>query len=193
MKRFDRLVSQILMTESPIFSDNELLVNLNDEQINKQHFNICIQSGEKIEDFENWEVFKIKKESFVYFCFAKNNTIDAYAEFFVDGQNVNSKRVLQRKSQDSKGLLRKAFLNYFPNIFPSVKLDKIANTYGKQFFKKVMEEANKKKFRTVIVNEATNEEASYNSEDFEQYWSGQSIINNKVVRPNNLSFKIYYK
>ena len=38
-----------------------------------------------------------------------------------------------------------------------------------------------------------NEEAPYNFKDFEQYWSGQSIINNKTVRPTNLSFKIYYK
>ena len=55
-----------------------------------------------------------------------------------------------------------------------------------------MEEANKKKFKTVIVNEKTNEEAPYIFEDFEQYWSGQSNINDKIVRPNNLSFKIYF-
>ena len=181
------------MTESPIFSDRELTVDLNDKQINKQYFNVCLQSGKKIENFENWEVWEIKKKSFIYFCFIKNSTIEAYVEFFIDGQDINSKRVLQRKSSDSKGLLRKAFLNYFPNIFSNLKLDKIANIHGKQFFEKLMREANQKGFKTTIVNENTNEEAPYNFKDFEQYWSGQSIINNKIVRPNNLSFKIYYK
>lgn len=193
MKRFDNLVTKILMTESPTFSDNELSVDLNNEQINRQYLNVCIQDGEKIKNFESWEVYEIKKENFKYFCFVKNNSIEAYAEFFVDGQDINSKRVLQKKSQDSKGLLRKAFLNYFSNIFSSVKLDKLANIYGKQFFKKLMEEANEKKFKTSIVNEKTNEEAPYDSKEFEHYWSGQSIINNKIVRPNNLSFKIYFK
>lgn len=193
MKKFDGLIKRILLDESPVFVDKPLPISLNDRTTNKEAVNKSIQDGEKINSFDGREVYKIVVNNFVYFCFIKNGVADAYVEFFVDNKETNSKRVLQRKSEDSKGLLRNAFLNYFSHIFSSIKLDQTANVHGKQFFKKLLKEATERGFKTTVVNEETNEEASYNDEDFEQYWSGQTIINNKQVNPNDLLFKIYYK
>lgn len=193
MKKFDGLIKRILLDESPVFVDKPLPISLNDRTTNKETVNKSIQDGEKINSFDGREVYKIVVNNFVYFCFIKNGVADAYVEFFVDNKETNSKRVLQRKSEDSKGLLRNAFLNYFSHIFSSIKLDQTANVHGKQFFKKLLKEATERGFKTTVVNEETNEEASYNDEDFEQYWSGQTIINNKQVNPNDLLFKIYYK
>ena len=182
MKKFDGLIKRILLDESPVFVDKPLPISLNDRTTNKEAVNKSIQDGEKINSFEGREVYKIVVNNFVYFCFVKNGVADAYVEFFVDNKETNSKRVLQRKSEDSKGLLRNAFLNYFSHIFSSIKLDQTANVHGKQFFKKLLKEATERGFKTTVVDE-----------DFEQYWSGQTIINNKQVNPNDLLFKIYYK
>ena len=193
MKNFNSLVNKILMTESPIFSNSELSVNLNNNQTNKEALDQCFKNGKKLQNFKEWEVFEIQKEEFKYFCFTRNNIVEAYAEFVVDGQNTNSKRVLQKKSINAKGLLREAFLHYFSHLFSSITLDKVANTHGKEFFKKLMKEAHDLGFKTTVFDEKTKNEALYQPESFEQYWSDKTIIHNKAVGYYNLLFKIYYK
>ena len=193
MKSFDKLVNKILLTESPILSDSELSINLDNEQTNKQAINDCFENGKQVKNFEKYKVYKIKNNNFRYFCFIENNVVEGYVEFFIDDQNVYSKRVLQRKSANNKGLLRRAFLNYFSHLFSDVILDKIANNYGKQFFKKLMKEANDTGFKTTIVDEKTKSEAFYEDKNFEQYWSSKTIINDRTVGYYDLLFKIYYK
>lgn len=109
---------------------------------------------------------------------------------------MNNKRVSQRKSDDSKGFMRRIFLNYLSRIFQSIKLDSVANRKGKEFFKKLLKEAIEKGFKATIVNEKTKEEDVYKEENFEQYWSnwsGKGTINNKEVEPYNILFKIYFQ
>ena len=138
MKKFDEIIERLLVTESPIFYDGNLSIDLDNELTNKQSLDNCVRDGQKLKKFEDWEVYKIQKENFEYYCFIKNNIVDAYAEFFIENLNVNNKRVLQKNSASNKGLLKRAFLKYFSDIFSSVILDKRANTYGKQFFEKLM-------------------------------------------------------
>lgn len=193
MKKFDEIIERLLVTESPIFYDGKLSIDLDNELTNKQSLDNCVRDGQKLKKFEDWEVYKIQKENFEYYCFIKNNIVDAYVEFFIENLNVNNKRVLQKNSASNKGLLKRAFLKYFSDIFSSVILDKRANTYGKQFFEKLMSEAINGGFKTTIVNERTGEEASYIDKNFEQYWLGKTVINNKAVGHHNILFKIYYK
>jgi len=89
--------------------------------------------------------------------------------------------------------LRRAFLNYFSHLFSVVILDKIANNYGKQFFKKLMKEANDAGFKTTIVDEKTKSEAVYEDKNFEQYWSSKTNIDGRTVGYYDLLFKIYFK
>lgn len=56
-----------------------------------------------------------------------------------------------------------------------------------------MKEAHDLGFKTTILDEKTKDEALYQPESFEQYWSDKTIINNKAVGYYNLLFKIYYK
>ena len=193
MKNFDELVNKILLTESPILSDSELSINLDNEQTNKQAINDCFENGKQVKNFEKYKVYEIKNNNFRYFCFIENNVVEGYVEFFIDDQNVYSKRVLQRKSGNNKGLLRRAFLNYFSHLFSDVILDKIANNYGKQFFKKLMKEANATGFKTTIVDEKAKCEALYEDKNFEQYWSSKTIVDGRTVGYYDLLFKIYYK
>lgn len=44
-----------------------------------------------------------------------------------------------------------------------------------------------------LNNNQTKNEALYQPESFEQYWSDKTIIHNKAVGYYNLLFKIYYK
>ena len=106
---------------------------------------------------------------------------------------MNSGTVVQRKSEDTKGFLRRVFLNYFSQSFPSVTLDQVANTLGTNFFKKLLNEANKKGFRATVFNNRTKEETDYIEEDFEKYWAGLRHIKDKKPNPTNLVFKIYFK
>lgn len=193
MKNFDNLIKKILLAESPIFVDKPLSINLNSQIDNKEAVKRSIEDGEKINSFEGRDVYKITNDNFLYFCFIKDGVADAYVEFVVKDGEINSKRVLQRKSEESKGLLRKAFLNYFSDIFSNIKLDRMANVHGKQFFKKLLKEATERGFKTTIVNDKTKEEASYNDKDFERYWSGQTTINDNQVDSSDLLFKIYFK
>lgn len=193
MKKFDSLIKRILLAESPIFVDKPLSISLNNQIDNKEAVKRSIEDGEKINSFEGRDVYKITNDNFLYFCFIKDGVADAYVEFVVKDGEINSKRVLQRKSEESKGLLRKAFLNYFSDIFSNIKLDRMANVHGKQFFKKLLKEATERGFKTTIVNDKTKEEASYNDKDFERYWSGQTTINDNQVDSSDLLFKIYFK
>lgn len=193
MKNFDNLIKKILLAESPIFVDKPLSISLNSQIDNKEAVKRSIEDGEKINSFEGRDVYKITNDNFLYFCFIKDGVADAYVEFVVKDGEINSKRVLQRKSEESKGLLRKAFLNYFSDIFSNIKLDRMANVHGKQFFKKLLKEATERGFKTTIVNDKTKEEASYNDKDFERYWSGQTTINDNQVDSSDLLFKIYFK
>ena len=89
---------------------------------------------------------------------------------------------MQRKSEDTKGFLKRAFLNYFPNIFPSITLDYVANKQGKEFFRKLLNESKKKGFKTIIINQITKEETPYEEDEFEQYWGSYNLV-----------FKIYFQ
>jgi hypothetical protein len=136
-----------------------------------------------LNSFEGREVYKIVNQNLLYFCFIKNNIADAYAEFSIDDNGeTNSGTVLQRKSEDTKGFLKRAFLNYFPNIFPSIKLDYMANKQGKEFFRKLLNESKKKGFKTSIINQITKEETPYEEDEFEQYWGSYNLV-----------FKIYFQ
>jgi hypothetical protein len=194
MKQFDDTIQKILLNETPIFIDKELSINLNDHLTNKLAVKNCLEEGEKLKDFENWKVYKIEKENFIYFCFIdKNNMMDAYAEFLIEKSEVNSKRVLQRKTETTKGLLRRVFLNYFPYFFSSIKLDKMANKLGKSFFEKLMKESIKNNFKVVVVNERTTKETPYKEENFEQYWDKIVYFDGQKVNPLDVTFKIYYR
>jgi hypothetical protein len=82
MKKFDEIIERLLVTESPIFYDGKLSIDLDNELTNKQSLDNCVRDGQKLKKFEDWEVYKIQKENFEYYCFIKNNIVDAYAEFF---------------------------------------------------------------------------------------------------------------
>lgn len=195
MKTFNNIVKQILLNETPVFFEGMIPIDLNNESKNEEIVKSCFKNGEKINSFEGRDVYKNNiDEKKSYFCFIQNDVADAYAEFSIDGDGVmNSKTVAQRKSEDTKGFLRRCFLNYFSQIFPSVTLDQVANTLGTNFFKKLLNEANKKGFRTTVFNNRTKEETDYIEEDFEKYWAGLLHIKDKKPNPSNLLFKIYFK
>jgi len=195
MKKFNTLVKKLLLNEAPMFFEKILPINLNDESKNEEIVKSCFKNGEKLNSFEGRDVYKNNiDEKKSYFCFIQNNVADAYVEFLIDGDGVmNSGTVVQRKSEDTKGFLRRVFLNYFSKSFPSVTLDQVANTLGTNFFKKLLNEANKKGFRTTVFNNRTKEETDYIEEDFEKYWAGLSHIKDKKPNPTNLVFKIYFK
>lgn len=196
MKKFNSLVQKILLAESPVIVDNPLLINLNNKSTNEEAVEKSFQEGEKLDSFEGRDVYKISEDGLLYFCFIDNNIADAYVEFLIDDGEVKNKRVLQRKSDNSKGFMRRIFLNYFSRIFQSIKLDSVANKKGKEFFKKLLKEAIEKGFKTTVVNEKTKEEEEYKEKNFEQYWSswsGKGIINDKEEESYNILFKIYFQ
>lgn len=195
MKKFNSLVKQILLNEAPVFFEGILPINLNNESKNQEIVKSCFKNGEKLNSFEGRDVYKnIISQNYYYFCFIQNNVADAYVEFSIDSDGVmNSGTVTQRKSEETKGFLRRVFLNYFSQIFPSVTLDQVANTLGKDFFKKLLKDASEKGFRTTVFNNRTKEETPYIEEDFEKYWAGQKHIKDKKPNPSNLLFKIYFQ
>lgn len=195
MKKFNTLVKKLLLNEAPMFFEKILPINLNDESKNEEIVKSCFKNGEKLNSFEGRDVYKnIISQNYYYYCFIQNDVADAYVEFSIDGDGImNSGTVVQRKSEDTKGFLRRVFLNYFSQSFPSVTLDQVANTLGTNFFKKLLNEANKKGFRTTVFNNRTKEETDYIEEDFEKYWAGLSHIKDKKPNPTNLVFKIYFK
>jgi hypothetical protein len=161
IKKFNTLIEDILLKENPIFVDKPLSMSLNKISTNKSVVNKSLEEGERLNSFEDKEVYKIVNQNLLYFCFIKNNITDAYVEFSIDGDGeANSGTILQRKSEDTKGFLKKAFLDYFPSIFSSIKLDYIANKHGKEFFRKLLKESGERGFKTVVVNQRTKEEAS---------------------------------
>lgn len=195
MKNFNILVKKILLNENPVFFEGILPIDLNEKSKNEEIVKSCFENGEKLNSFEGRELYKnIIGQNYYYFCFIQNDIADAYVEFLIDDDGgMNSRTVTRRKSEDNKGFLRKVFLNYFSRIFPSVTLDQTANTRGKEFFKKLLKEANGKGFKTTVFNNRTEEETPYIEEDFEKYWAGQSHIKDKKPNPSNLVFKIYFQ
>jgi hypothetical protein len=195
MKNFNTLVKQLLLNENPMFFEKILPIDLNDESKNEEIVKICFENGEKLNSFEGVEVYEnMIDQKYSYFCFIKNNLADAYVEFSIDADGgMISKTVAQRKSKDTKGFLRRVFLNYFSQFFSSVTLDQVANTRGKEFFRKLLKESNEKGFRTTVLNNRTKEETPYVEDDFEKYWVGQSHIKDKKPNPTNLVFKIYFQ
>ena len=113
MKAFETLVKQILLNETPSLVNNELLVDLNDPEINKQFLQKCLTTGVKLNNFEKWEVYKFKDFDDLYFCFIHEESVDAYAKFFIDGSEGYGRTVAQKRTDQTKGLLRRAFIKYF--------------------------------------------------------------------------------
>lgn len=194
MRKFNTLVERFLLNETPTFFEKILPIDLNDDSENKEIVEKCFKNDKKLNLFEGRGVYEGINKQKSYFCFIKNNLADAYVEFSIDADGgMFSKTVAQRKSEDTKGFLRRAFLNYFSQFFSSVTLDQVANTMGKEFFKKLLKEATEKGFRTSVLNNRTNEETTYVEDDFEKYWSGQIHIKDKKPNPTNLVFKIYFQ
>lgn len=193
MKKFKNLVEEVLISESPMFVDRELSSNLNDKIENKQLLQKCLDNGKLINKFENWDVYQINESDDMFFSFVQNNVVDAYAEFSKKDDTFKSYKVTQRKDENTKGLLRKAFLNYFSNLFPNVILDHTANNLGKEFFRKLMNQAKQRGLKTTIVNEVTKEEIPYEEDLFDKCWSAVFSDKGQLALPMNILFKIYFK
>jgi hypothetical protein len=193
MKAFETLVKQILLNETPSLVNNELLVDLNDPEINKQFLQKCLTTGVKLNNFEKWEVYKFKDFDDLYFCFIHEESVDAYAKFFIDGSEGYGRTVAQKRTDQTKGLLRRAFIKYFSKKFSSLILDRIANKYGKQFFKKLLQDAIENNFKVVVLLEDIKKEIAYNENDYEIYWKRMYRGHRQSSNPSNILFKIYYK
>ena len=193
MKKFDALVKHILLNESPSLEDRELPIDLNKIEINRECLEMCLREGEKLSNFEKWKVYKVKNGNYVYFCFVAGDSVDAYTQFFINSQVVYSQTVTQKKSDYTKGLIRRAFLNYFSEKFDSIILDRIANNYGKNFFKKLLREAMEKNYKVVVLLDNIQKEIEYDENDYEIYWRRLIISSKQYTDESDILFKIYYK
>lgn len=193
MKKFDTLVKHILLNESPSLEDRELPIDLNKIEINRECLEMCLVKGEQLSNFEKWKVYEVKNGSYAYFCFVAGDSVDAYTQFFINGQVVYSQTVTQKKSDYTKGLIRRAFLNYFSEKFNSIILDRIANNYGKNFFKKLLREAIEKNYKVVVLLDNIRKEIEYDENDYEIYWRRLITSSEQYTDESDILFKIYFK
>ena len=132
-------------TESPdYYEDGVFHGEMNDDSFNKDRLQLLLPSCEELASFKGYKVFK-RTDNFdednVSFFLIKDDLIQGATEIISKKQNNFCLGVWQRKSESNRGLLRSFYLERLPNYFPSIISDKSANKFGKNFWKKLLEQA----------------------------------------------------
>lgn len=190
MSEFD-LLYHSLISESPMLADRKYREELNDEEFNTNEANQVIKISsltETYKEFEVYEYFQTSSDKYWNY-FIKNDQIEAAIIYATKDNNFRCWGVWQKKN--NKGLVRDLFLNYYANKkFESIISDPVSNELGKQFWKTLIGEFEKKgNIITVLKKEKIEE--PYNSLNFEKYWKVDKETSFEFIVASEILFKIY--
>lgn len=185
------LLYHSLISESPMLADRKYREELNDEQLNTNEANQVIKISSLTETYKEFEVYKYFQTSSDKYWnyFIKNDQIEAAIIYATKDNNFRCWGVWQKKN--NKGLVRDLFLNYYANKkFESIISDPVSNELGKQFWKTLIGEFEKKgNIITVLKKEKIEE--PYNSLNFEKYWKVDNKTSFGLIAASEILFKIY--
>jgi hypothetical protein len=161
-------------TESPdYYEDGVFHGEMNDDSFNKDRLQLLLPSCEELASFKGYKVFK-RTDSFdednVSFFLIKDDLIQGATEIISKKQNNFCLGVWQRKSESNRGLLRSFYLEGLPNYFSSIISDKSANKFGKNFWKKLLEQAKALGHTVTVLEGSLKKEVPYDVETFENFW-----------------------
>ena len=167
-------VNLSFFTESSDYYENGIFHGeMNDDSFNKDKLQLLLSSCEELVPFKNYEVFK-RTDSFdednLSFFLIKDDLIQGATEIISKKQNNFCLGVWQRKAESNKGLVRSFYLEGLPNYFPSIISDKSANKFGKNFWKKLLEQAVNLGHLVTVLEGSLNKEVPYDAETFENFW-----------------------
>lgn len=161
-------------TESPDYYENGIFHGeMNDDSFNKDKLQMLLLNCEELIPFNNYKVFK-RTDNFdednVSFFLIKDDLIQGATEIISKKQNNFCLGVWQRKAESNKGLLRSFYLERLPDYFSSIISDKSANKFGKNFWKKLLEQAVALGHSATVLEGSLKKEIPYDIRTFENYW-----------------------
>ena len=161
-------------TESPDYYEDDVFHSeMNDDSFNKDRLQLLLLSCEELVPFKGYKVFK-RTDNFdednVSFFLIGDDLIQGATEIISKKENNFCLGVWQRKVESNRGLLRSFYLEILPNYFSSIISDKSANKFGKNFWKKLLEQAVDLGHSVTVLEGSLKKEIPYDVQTFENYW-----------------------
>ena len=187
-------------TESPDYYENGIFHGeMNDDSFNRDKLQLLLPSCEELVPFKGYKVFK-RTDSFdennVSFFLVEDDLIQGATEIISKKENNFCLGVWQRKAESNKGLMRSFYLEILPNYFSSIISDKSANKFGKNFWKKLLEQAVNLGHSVTVLEGSLKKEIPYDVKTFENFWKN---VNQDIptfatfVASRDRLFKITFK
>lgn len=192
MGKFNELYNQILFVESPQYHDANFNKDMQTLEVNTKRAQKTIQDSKKIDTFKNNDVFVREytgDPDRITYVFIKDDTINAEVEISQKRTNTFTLGVWQYNKPENKGFVRSVFLDFLPKYYNSIVSDMVANKFGKEFWKKLLQDCINKGYKVTVLEK--QKELKYTPEMFEQYWKS-NIVDDSTVMPGEKLFKITY-
>ena len=191
MRNKFNLLYHSLISESPMLSDRKYREELNDESLNKKEADQFIEISffkEIYNGYRVYEYFQTSDDKYWNY-FIKNGQIEAAVIYAIRDNNFRCWGVWQKIS--NKGFVRDLFLNYYANKkFKSIISDPVSNELGKQFWKTLIRDFEKKGNKVTVLKKEKIEEP-YNPSLFEKYWKVDKTTPFGLIIASETLFKIY--
>ena len=161
-------------TESPdYYEDGIFHCEMNDDSFNRDKLQLLLPSCEELVPFKNYKVFK-RTDNFdeddVSFFLIKDDLIQGATEIISKKENNFCLGVWQRKVESNRGLLRSFYLERLPDYFPSIISDKSANKFGKNFWRKLLDQATTLGHSVTVLEGSLKKEVPCDVTTFENFW-----------------------